>query len=64
VQQRLGRAKPKYPFVHQLYNIHLDFDSSMQIVKNLHWQKDLEKSEEAKNSLGVYFLRANLEEIY
>ena len=34
----------------------------MQIVKNLHWQKDLEKSEEVKNRLGVYFLRTNLEE--
>jgi hypothetical protein len=62
VQQRLGRAKQKYPSVHQLYNIHLDVDNSMQIVKNLHWQKDLEKSEEVKNRLGVYFLRTNLEE--
>lgn len=61
VQQRLGRAKQKYPSVHRLYNIHLDVDCSLQIVRNLHWQKDLERSEEVKNRLGVYFLRTNLE---
>lgn len=62
VQQRLGRAKQKYPSVHQLYNIYLDIDSSKQIVKDLHWQRDIEKSEEVKSRLGVYFLRTNLEE--
>ncbi len=62
VQQRLGRAKQKYPSVHHLYNIYLDIDSSKQIVKDLHWQRDIEKSEEVKSRLGVYFLRTNLEE--
>ncbi len=62
VQQRLGRAKQKYPSVHQLYNIYLDIESSKQIVKDLHWQRDIEKSEEVKSRLGVYFLRTNLEE--
>ena len=62
VQQRLGRAKQKYPSVHQLYIIHLDVDSGSQIVKDLHWQKDIEKSNELKSRLGVYFLRTNLEE--
>jgi hypothetical protein len=62
VQIRLGRAKQQYPSVHQLYNIYLDIDSSKQIVKDLHWQKDIEKSEEVKSRLGVYFLKTNLEE--
>ncbi len=62
VQQRLGRAKQKYPSVHQLYNIYLDIDSSKQIVKDLHWQRDIEKCEDVKSRLGVYFLRTNLEE--
>ena len=62
VQQRLGRAKQKYPSVHHLYNIYLDIDSSKQIVKDLHWQRDIEKSEDVKSRLGVYFLRTNLEE--
>jgi transposase len=62
VQIRLGRAKQQYPSVHQLYNIYLDIDSSKQVVKDLHWQRDIEKSEEVKSRLGVYFLRTNLEE--
>jgi hypothetical protein len=62
VQIRLGRAKQQYPSVHQLYNIYLDIDNSKQIVKDLHWQRDIEKSEEVKSRLGVYFLRTNLEE--
>jgi hypothetical protein len=61
VQQRIGRAKQKYPSIHHLYNIHLDIDSSTQTVKNLFWQKDIEKAVEAENKLGVYFLRTNLD---
>lgn len=60
VQQRIGRAKQKYPSIHHLYNIHLDIDSNTQTVKSLYWQKDIEKAEEAKNKMGVYFLRTNI----
>lgn len=62
VQQRIGRAKQKYPSIHYLYNIHLDIDSNTQTVKSLYWQKDIQKAEEAKNKMGVYFLRTNLEQ--
>ncbi|MGH7954934.1 MAG: IS1634 family transposase [Gloeomargaritales cyanobacterium] len=61
VQQRIGRAKQKYPSVHHLYIIHLDIDTANQTVKDLHWQKDMIKAEEANNKLGVYFLRTNLD---
>ncbi len=61
VQQRIGRAKQKYPSVHHLYTIHLDIDTSTQTVKDLYWQKDIVKNEEANNKLGVYFLRTNLD---
>lgn len=61
VQQRIGRAKQKYPSVHHLYIIHLDIDTITQTVKDLHWQKDMIKAEEANNKLGVYFLRTNLD---
>lgn len=61
VQQRIGRAKQKYPSVHHLYIIHLDIDTTTQTVKDLHWQKDIVKAEEANNKLGVYFLRTNLD---
>lgn len=62
VQERIGRAKQKYPSVHHLYTIHLDIDNTTQTVKDLYWYKDIVKTEEANNKLGVYFLRTNLEE--
>jgi len=61
VQQRIGRAKQKYPSIHHLYNIHFDIDSNTRTVTGLYWQKDIEKAEEANKKLGVYFLRTNLE---
>jgi len=62
VQQRIGRAKQKYPSIHHLYNITLDIDTTTQTVKNIYWQKDIAKAEEANNRLGVYFLRTNLKD--
>jgi Transposase DDE domain len=60
VQQRIGRAKQKYPSIHHLYNITLDIDTATRIVKNIYWQKDEVKAREANNKMGVYFLRTNL----
>ncbi len=37
-------------------------DTATQTVKNIYWQKDVTKAEEANNKLGVYFLRTNLED--
>ena len=48
VQQRIGRAKQKYPSVHPLYNISLDMDAATQTVKNIYWHKDAAKAEEAE----------------
>jgi hypothetical protein len=62
VQQRIGRAKQKYPSVHHLYNITLDIDTATKIVKNIYWQKDEVKAWEANEKMGVYFLRTNLED--
>ena len=62
VQQRIGKAKQKYPSIHHLYNITLDIDTATQIVKNIYWQKDMEKAEEACKKSGIYFLRTNLED--
>ena len=56
VQQRIGRAKQKYPSIHHLYYITLEIDIATKIVKNLHWQKDMVKVQEANKKLGVYFL--------
>ena len=62
VQQRIGRAKQKYPSIHHLYNISFDIDTATQTVKNIYWQKDMAKAEAANKKLGVYFLRTNLED--
>lgn len=62
VQQRIGRAKQKYPSIHHLYNITLDIDTATQTVRNIYWQKDVAKAEEADKKMGVYFLRTNLED--
>ena len=62
VQQRIGRAKQKYPSVHHLYNISFDIDTATQTVKNIYWQKDMAKAEETNKKLGIYFLRTNLED--
>ena len=62
VQQRIGRAKQKYPSIHHLYNITLDINTATKIVKNINWQKDEIKAQEANEKLGVYFLRTNLED--
>ena len=44
VQQRIGRAKQKYPSIHHLYDISLDIDTATKTVKNIYWQKDEVKS--------------------
>ena len=62
MHQRIGRAKQKYPSIHHLYNITLDIDTATKIVKNLYWQKDMAKAQQANEKLGVYFLRTNLED--
>ena len=62
VQQRIGRAKQKYPSVHQRYNIRLDINETTKTVENLYWQKDAQKNQDVQNKLGVYFLRTNLED--
>ena len=62
VHQRIGRAKQKYPSIHHLYNIIFDIDTVTETVKNIYWQKDMAKAEEANNKLGIYFLRTNLED--
>lgn len=62
VQQRIGRAKQKYPSVHHLYHISFDIDEPTKTVLNMHWHKDTAKAQDASEKSGVYFLRTNLED--
>ena len=62
VQQRIGRAKQKYPSVHQRYNISFDINEATKTVTNIYWQKNIQKAQEANNNIGIYFLRTNIED--
>jgi transposase len=60
VQQRIGRAKQKYPSVQHYYNIAVRTDEQTKNVIAINWEKDDKRHEAKQNSLGVYFLRTNL----
>ncbi len=62
VQQRIGRAKQRYPSVHHLYHIMLDIDENTNTVQNMYWHKDIQKAQEASGKEGVYFLRTNIQD--
>lgn len=60
VNQRIGRAKEKYPSVHHYYNIHITTDKTNEQVTNITWEKDQILHQQKTDGLGVYFLRTNL----
>jgi len=61
VHQRIGRAKQKYPSVHNRYDIKTTTDKSDRKVIDLQWVKDINKEEQKLEGLGRYFLRTSLE---
>ena len=60
VHQRIGRAKEKYPSVQHYYNIAVSSDPKTGLATQLIWEKDPDKHLQKNESLGVYFLRTNL----
>ena len=60
VNERIGRAKEKYPSVHSYYNIHLTTENLTQQVSEMSWEKDENKHQQKLDGLGIYFLRTNL----
>ncbi len=60
VYERIGRAKEKYPSVQQYYIITVSAGEYTKVVTDITWQKDKDKHEDKLDSLGVYFLRTNL----
>lgn len=61
VMERIGRAKEKYPSIHNLYNIKYEVKDNSKIVTSMQWTKDPLKDTESEQSLGTYFIRTNLE---
>lgn len=60
VYERIGRAKEKYPSVQQYYIITVSAGEHTKVVTDITWQKDKDKHDDKLDSLGVYFLRTNL----
>ena len=60
VHQRIGRAKEKYPSVQHYYIIEVSRDEKTNLATGITWKKDEAKHEEKNESLGIYFLRTNL----
>ncbi len=58
VWERIGRAKEKYPSVHQYYKIEVSVDAAGTKATGLHWEKDALR--QPKDNYGVYFLRTSL----
>lgn len=61
VNQRIGRAKQKYPSVQSRYNITLHNDPTNTTVVDMDWHIDPSKEKAACDSLGQYFLRTSLD---
>lgn len=60
VHQRIGRAKEKYPSVQNHYIITVSSDAKTNLATEITWKKDPTKDQEKNESLGIYFLRTNL----
>ena len=60
VQQRIGRAKERYPSVQQYYIIEVTADEKTNVVTAISWKKDESKLQAKADSLGIYFLRTNM----
>lgn len=60
VHQRIGRAKEKYPSVQHYYIIEVSSDAKTNLGIEITWKKDQAKHQKKNESLGIYFLRTNL----
>lgn len=62
VNQRIGRAKQKYPSASKYYTIQLTKDEEGKKITDISWFKPETKQVDDEEQLGIYFLRTNLEE--
>ncbi len=60
VHQRIGRAKEKYPSVQHYYTITVSSDAKTNLATEITWGKDQTKHQGKNESLGMYFLRTDL----
>ena len=61
VNQRIGRAKQKYPSAQGRYNIQLTYDEKNIQVTDMTWSIIEPKDKEAIEELGKYFIRTSMD---
>ncbi len=61
VNQRIGRAKQKYPSAQGRYDIQLSYDEKNKTVTELVWTRIEKKDKDATDNLGKYFVRTSMD---
>jgi len=61
VNQRIGRAKQKYPSAQGRYTIQLSYDKKKIKVIEMTWEKNEQRDSEAIQGLGRYFIRTSMD---
>ena len=61
VNQRIGRAKQKYPSAQGRYDIQLSYDEKNKTVTELVWTRIDKKDKDATDNLGKYFVRTSMD---
>ena len=61
VNQRIGRAKQKYPSAQGRYDIQLSYDEKNKTVTELVWARIDKKDKDATDNLGKYFVRTSMD---
>lgn len=60
VNQRIGRAKQKYPSAQGRYDIQLNYDEKKKTVTELVWTRIEKKDKVCTDNLGKYFVRTSM----
>ena len=61
VNQRIGRAKQKYPSAQGRYIIRLQHDPANTTVEGMDWHIDASKDKDTCDGLGRYFIRTSMD---
>ena len=61
VNQRIGRAKQKYPSAQGRYDIQLSYDEKNKTVTELVWTRIEKKDKDSTDNLGKYFVRTSMD---
>src|SRR5690606_17799263 len=61
VNQRIGRAKQKYPSAQGKYDIQIKYDDKNLKVVDMFWTLNRVKNNVANEQLGQYFIRTSMD---